>query len=112
MDLYLYTIKYLKIWELIMTNPTELLRSRYGEIPFNPEQWNDSLTALLSHRSIRSYLSDPLPPGTLELLIAAAQSASTSSNLQTWSVVAVEDRERKEELSKLAGNQAHIKQVP
>ncbi|MEH1997469.1 MAG: NADPH-dependent oxidoreductase [Nostoc sp.] len=96
-----------------MTNPTELLRSRYGEIPFNPEiQWNDSLTALLSHRSIRSYLSSPLPPGTLELLIAAAQSASTSSNLQTWSVVAVEDEQRKEELSKLAGNQAHIKQVP
>jgi nitroreductase len=105
-------IKYRKIWELIMTNPIELLRSRYGEIPFNPEEWNDSLTALLSHRSIRSYLSDPLPEGTLELLIAAAQSASTSSNLQTWSVVAVEDRERKEELSKLAGNQAHIKQVP
>lgn len=106
-------IKYRKIWELIMTNPIELLRSRYGEIPFNPEiEWNDSLTALLSHRSIRSYLSDPLPAGTLELLIAAAQSASTSSNLQTWSVVAVEDPERKEELSKLAGNQAHIKQVP
>ncbi|MBD2521160.1 NADPH-dependent oxidoreductase [Nostoc sp. FACHB-133] len=96
-----------------MTNPIELLRSRYGEIPFNPEiEWNDSLTALLSHRSIRSYLSDPLSAGTLELLIAAAQSASTSSNLQTWSVVAVEDPERKEELSKLAGNQAHIKQVP
>lgn len=46
------------------------------------------------------------------MLIAAAQSASTSSNLQTWSVVAVEDQQRKEELSKLAGNQAHIKQVP
>ncbi|MEH2371803.1 NADPH-dependent oxidoreductase [Nostoc sp.] len=96
-----------------MTNPIELLRSRYGEIPFSPEiEWNDSLTALLSHRSIRSYLADPLPQGTLELLIAAAQSASTSSNLQTWSVVAVEDQQRKEELSKLAGNQAHIKQVP
>ncbi len=96
-----------------VTNPTELLRSRYGEIPFNPEiEWNDSLTALLSHRSIRAYLSDPLPPGTLELLVAAAQSASTSSNLQTWSVVAVENQERKDELSKLAGNQAHIRQAP
>jgi len=96
-----------------MTNPIELLRSRYGEIPFNPEiEWNDSLTSLLSHRSIRAYLSDPLPPGTLELLVAAAQSASTSSNLQTWSVVAVESQERKDELSKLAGNQAHIRQAP
>jgi nitroreductase len=99
--------------EIIMTNPTELLRSRYGEIPFNLETaWNDSLTALLSHRSIRAYLSEPLPPGTLELLVASAQSASTSSNLQTWSVVAVENQERKDELSKLAGNQAHIRQAP
>jgi nitroreductase len=96
-----------------MTNPTELLRSRYGEITFNPEiDWNESLTTLLSHRSIRAYLPDSLPSGTLETLVAAAQSASTSSNLQTWSVVAVEDPQRKEELSKLAGNQAHIRQAP
>jgi nitroreductase len=96
-----------------MSNPTELLKSRYGEIPFNAEiVWNESLTTLLNHRSVRSYLSDPLPSGTLETLVAAAQSAATSSNLQTWSVVAVEDPQRKEELSLLAGNQAHIRQVP
>lgn len=96
-----------------MTNPTELLRSRYGEIPFNSDtDWNDTLTTLLSHRSIRAYLPQALPSGTLELLIAAAQSAATSSNLQTWSVVAVEDVERKERLSLLAGNQAHIRQCP
>lgn len=96
-----------------MTNPTELLRSRYGTIPFNPEiDWNDCLTTLLSHRSIRAYLPDALPPGTLELMVASAQSAATSSNLQTWSVVAVEDAERKERLSYLAGNQAHIRQCP
>lgn len=95
------------------TNSTELLRSRYGSTIFNPNiDWNDSLTTLLSHRSIRAYLPLPLPPGTLELLVAAAQSAATSSNLQTWSVVAVEDAERKERLSQLAGNQAHIRQCP
>jgi nitroreductase len=85
---------------MAMTDLTELLRSRYGTIPFNGDiDWNDSLTTLLCHRSIRAYLPTPLPPGTLELLVAAAQSASTSSNLQTWSVVAVEDAERKERLS-------------
>ncbi|MBD2139717.1 NADPH-dependent oxidoreductase [Anabaena sp. FACHB-1237] len=67
---------------------------------------------MLSHRSIRAYLPDALPPGTLEVLIAAAQSAASSSNLQTWSVVAVEDANRKEELSKLTNNQAHIRQSP
>ncbi|ARV62671.1 NADPH-dependent oxidoreductase [Nostocales cyanobacterium HT-58-2] len=96
-----------------MTNPIELLNHRYGNTSVNADiPWNDSLTTLLSHRSIRSYLPDPLPPGTLEILVAAAQSASTSSNLQTWSVVAVEDAQRKEKLSQLAGNQAHIRQSP
>ena len=96
-----------------MTNPTELLNQRYSDTAVNLDiPWNDSLTTLISHRSIRSYLPDPLPPGTLEILVAVAQSASTSSNLQTWSVVAVEDAQRKEKLSQLAGNQAHIRQSP
>ncbi|MBD2294415.1 NADPH-dependent oxidoreductase [Anabaena sphaerica FACHB-251] len=96
-----------------MTNPNEFLNYRYGNGNFNPDiPWSDTLATLLSHRSIRAYLPDALPPGTLEVLIAAAQSASTSSNLQTWSVVAVEDGNRKEELSKLANNQAHIRQCP
>ncbi|MBW4580325.1 MAG: NADPH-dependent oxidoreductase [Tildeniella nuda ZEHNDER 1965/U140] len=93
---------------------TTLLHDRYGtafDVVFN-HAWNTSLTTLLSHRSIRAYLSKPLPSGTLELLVAAAQSASTSSNLQTWSVVAVEDPARKERLSQLANGQAHIRQAP
>jgi nitroreductase len=96
-----------------MTNPTQLLNYRYGNDKFNPDiPWSDTLATLLSHRSIRAYLPDALPAGTLEVLIAAAQSASTSSNLQAWSVVAVEDGNRKEELSKLANSQAHIGQSP
>lgn len=53
-----------------------------------------------------------LPPGTVETLVASAQSASTSSNLQTWSVIAVEDPERKARLSVLAGSQKHIVEAP
>ena len=90
-----------------------LLRERYGIDPFQPDGlWNETLTTLLSHRSVRAYLPDALPPQTLEALIAAAQSAATSSNLQTWSVVAIEDPVRKETLAQLAGNQAHIRQCP
>ena len=44
--------------------------------------WNDALDTIMSHRSVRTYRDEPLPPGTLELLIAAAQSAATTSNLQ------------------------------
>jgi nitroreductase len=75
-------------------------------------EWNDTLQTLLTHRSVRAYENQSLPDGTLETLIAAAQSAPSSSNLQTWSVVAVEDAERKARLSVLAGNQAHIRDAP
>ncbi len=94
-------------------SPTDLIRERYGSDAFNPEHlWNETLATLLSHRSVRAYLPDALPSQTLETLIAAAQSAATSSNLQTWSVVAIEDPARKSTLAQLAGDQEHIRQCP
>jgi nitroreductase len=99
-----------------------LLGQRYGRV------WSDEVATeasasdardaetviarLLSHRSVRQYLPKALPAGTLELLVAAAQSAATSSNLQLWSVVAVEDAERRRALAQVANNQAHIQQAP
>jgi nitroreductase len=74
--------------------------------------WNDVVAGLLNHRSVRNFAADPLPQGLVPTLIAAAQSAASSSNLQTWSVVAVQDRARKVRLSELAGNQAFIREAP
>ena len=74
--------------------------------------WNDTIALLLSHRSVRGFRPDALPDGTLETLVAAAQSAATSSNLQTWSVVAVDNPEVRKELAVIAGNQKHIEQCP
>lgn len=94
-------------------NAAALLHERYGIDPFKPDRlWNETLMTLLSHRSVRAYRPDSLPAQTLEVLVAAAQSAATSSNLQTWSVVAIEDPVRKETLAQLAGNQAQIRQCP
>lgn len=77
-----------------------------------PPQWNDTLATIINHRSVRAFRPDALPAGTLELLVAAAQSASTSSNLQLWSVVAVEDPARRARLSELAGQQKFIRDAP
>ena len=77
-----------------------------------PAQWNAVLETILNHRSVRGFLPDQLPDGTLELLIAAAQSASSSSNLQFWSVVAVQESERKSRLAELAGQQQFIRDAP
>ncbi|WP_245643762.1 NADPH-dependent oxidoreductase [Paraburkholderia oxyphila] len=89
------------------------LEARYGASWHAPlPAWNATLDSLLAHRSVRNYTNQPLPAGTLETLIAAAQSASTSSNLQTWSVIAIEDPERKARLSKLAADQSQIREAP
>jgi hypothetical protein len=87
------------------------LRYGAGAVPA-AGPWNDHIGLLLSHRSVRGYRPDALPAGTLETLIAAAQSAATSSNLQTWSVIAVTDPAKKAALAKLANNQKHIEQCP
>lgn len=83
-------------------------RYRRDDSP-RPAQWNDALDLLLAHRSHRNYLPQKLPEGALETIVAAAQSASTSSNLQVWSVVAVEDEARKNRLADLAGGQQHVR---
>jgi nitroreductase len=91
----------------------DLLAARNrGDNVLTPPGWNDTLEVLLSHRSVRAYLPGPLPEGTIETLVAAAQSASSSSNLQCWSVVAVEDPARKARLAALASAQKYIVQAP
>lgn len=67
---------------------------------------------LMAHRTVRAYLDQPLEPGTLEKLTLAAQSAATSSNLQAWSVIAVQDKARKARLAEFAGSQSHILEAP
>jgi nitroreductase len=86
-------------------------RNRDGALDA-PAQWNDVLETIINHRSVRGFLPDALPAGTLELLVAAAQSASTSSNLQLWSVVAIEDPVHKARLATLAGDQQFIRDAP
>ena len=91
-----------------------LWQARYRDTPppATMTRWNTVLNTLLAHRSVRAFLPDPLPPGTIELLVAAAQSASTSCNFQMWSVIVVEDPSRKAKLSVVAADQEHIRQCP
>ncbi|WP_436097821.1 NADPH-dependent oxidoreductase [Bosea sp. LjRoot237] len=90
-----------------------LLLARYrAESQPEPTHWNEVIGQILAHRSVRSYRPDLLPEGTIETLVAAGQSAANSSNLQTWSVVAVSEPTRKARLAEVTGNQKHILQAP
>lgn len=77
-----------------------LLNQRYGcqTAPANVI-WNSQVAQMLSHRSVRTFLNEPLPDGALETMVAAAQSASSSSNLHQWSVVAVSDEHLKQQVA-------------
>lgn len=71
----------------------------------------DVILQLTRHASVRSYRPDPLPDGALEVLVTAAQSASTSSNLQNYSIIAVQDAERRRILAELSENK-HVAEAP
>jgi nitroreductase len=90
----------------------DLLADRYGDQAPSAAIVNDVTALILSHRSVRAFRPDALPAGTIETLVAAAQSASSSSNLQAWSVVAVEEPAHKARLAGYAGNQEFIRQAP
>lgn len=89
------------------------LQARYGDqAPALTLPDLSVLDVMLNHRSVRHFLTDALPDHTVETLVAAAQSAPTSSNLQTWSVIAVESQERREQLANLVGPQKHLAVAP
>ena len=97
----------------VANTKADALTQRYG-IDALPAAgpWNETIAVMLDHRSVRGYKPDPVPPGTLETLIAAAQSAATSSNMQWWSAIAVTDPTKKKVLAEIAGGQKHIEQCP
>ena len=65
-----------------------------------------------NHRSIRRFEDRPLPKGLVEELVTCGQSASTSSNLQAYSVIEVSDPKRKKALAELCADQVQIHQSP
>lgn len=88
------------------------LRARYGAAMPAAGPWNDALERLLAHRSVRAFTDEPLADGTVETLVAAAQSAATSSNMQLWSVIAVTDKATQALLGEVAHHQKHVAQAP
>jgi len=71
-----------------------------------------TIEQIYRHASVRAYRPDPVAADLIEAVVAAGQRSSTSSNLQTYSVVAVQDAERRARLAELCNNQKHIVQAP
>ncbi|WP_028694281.1 nitroreductase family protein [Pseudomonas cremoricolorata] len=90
-----------------------LLLERYGN-QVKPEKliMTPTVEAMLRHKSVRTFLSQALPDGAIETMVAVAQSASTSSALNQWSVVAVTDEALKTEIHDTVAREVKVDRIP
>jgi len=88
---------------------TKWWSQRYGaeEHAVEPE-----IAGFLGHRSVRKFSDKEVSRDVIEQLIAASQSASTSSNLQFFSIVSVQEPARRERITDLCSKQDQVKNAP
>jgi nitroreductase len=82
---------------------------RYGS---DAPTFDSRLEAFLEHRTIRRFSPASVSEEDIAGLVAAAQSAATSSNLQSWSIVSIQDPERRLQIANLCGGQKQIITAP
>ncbi len=73
---------------------------------------NPVIETILSHKSIRKFKETQVSKEVLEWVIKSAQAASTSSFLQAYSIISVEDPAKRSKLMHLCGDQDYVKKAP
>lgn len=95
-----------------MTIPSKPTQGRYGLDLDLPEDIPDAVGALLNRRVIRKYKSQPISDETLALLLSAAQSAPTKSNLQQYSILIIQDTDIHDQVADLVPSMPWMKTAP
>ncbi len=72
---------------------------------------NPVIQLLTSHRSVRRYTGEPIPPELLADLIRAGQGAASSSFIQAYSIVRVTRAQARSAIAQAAGGQSWIEQA-
>ena len=72
---------------------------------------NDTLTIMSAHRSVRHYLSSPLPEAHVHAAVGAAQQAASSSWIQAYALIEVTDAGERGQLAELTGGQPQVRQA-
>jgi FMN reductase [NAD(P)H] len=94
-----------------MADSVALLRDRFG-IEFPAGEVPDAVAGLIGRRVTRRYTQQEVPDGLLDVLLAAAQSAPSKSDLQQFSVVVMRDRERIGRIAEWIGTMDWIATAP
>ena len=72
----------------------------------------DTLELIHHHRSIRRYRPDPIPDDLLTEVLAAGVRASSSGNMQTYSIIVTRDRALREQLYEPHMEQSMVLDAP
>ena len=89
-----------------------LTQGRYGFDLEIPTDVPDGVKALLNRRVIRKYKTSPISEQTMALLLSAAQSAPTKSNLQQYSIVIIGDPEVRNTVAELVPSMPWVRNAP
>ncbi|MDA3822843.1 MAG: nitroreductase family protein, partial [Bacteroidales bacterium] len=70
------------------------------------------MKAILDHKTIRKYKTDPISDELLNTILQAGTRASTTGNMQVYSIVVTKSDEMKDKLAPCHFNQPMIKAAP
>ncbi len=70
------------------------------------------LQTILEHRTIRKYRPAPVPELIIEKILEAGIRASTTGNMQVYSIIITKDKKNKEEVAPFHFNQPLVTQAP
>tara|TARA_B110000438_G_scaffold20856_1_gene19022 strand:+ start:2300 stop:3136 length:837 start_codon:yes stop_codon:yes gene_type:complete len=90
-----------------MVDASKLYEDRYGKnsiLDFSNINIPDLLKTIISRSSVRKFSDKPIPKELLTILLTAAQSAPSKSNLQQYSILIMQDEAIKMKVTDLIGN--------
>ncbi len=73
---------------------------------------NNTVDTLLKHRTIRKYKKDDIPDDILSRILQCGIRASTTGNMQVYSVIITKDQDKRNALCKLHFGQEMVEQAP
>lgn len=73
---------------------------------------NKTIRLIQSHRSTRRYSDKPITDEILKEIFTSAQWAPSSHNVQAYSIIVVNDTEKRKRISGASGSQIYIEEAP
>ena len=70
-----------------------------------------TIELLMAHSSCRSFQDKPVPEDVADTIIKCAQHAPTSSYLQAYTIIKVEDKEKRKALAQFSGGQEWVEKA-